>query len=448
MKKENTRQQILDLTKKYFKEISNGKSPMLHKVNIGSIQYAGTVFDENELINGISAVLDHVWSGGEWVKELEYKFQKFTGSKYSLAVNSGSSANLIAFSTICSPLLKNHLNEGDEVITVAAGFPTTINPIIQNKMIPVFIDVDIKTLNIDISKIEESISKKTKAIMIAHTLGNPFNIEYIKSICDKYNLWLIEDCCDALGSTYMDQHVGTFGHIATCSFYPAHHITTGEGGMVFTNDEKLHRIAKGLRDWGRDCHCDGGENNSCGCRFTQNWGSLPYGYDHKYVYSQIGYNLKMTDVSGAIGSAQMDKLNLFIRYRKHNHERWKSLFQKYSEFFILPEATENSDPSWFAFAVTVKDNNYFSRLDITKFLASRSIETRNVFGGNLLKQPAYLNIKKRVISELTSTDYVMNNTFFLGCYPGMTGDNIRSTIDQIDWFINNCIKKENNNGRI
>lgn len=441
MKTTNTRQQIIDLTKKYFKEISNGKSLMSHQVNIGSIQYAGTVFDENELINGVQSILDHTWSSGEWVNNFEHKFKKFVGSKYAISVNSGSSANLIAFSTICSSLVKNHLNKGDEVITVSAGFPTTINPIIQNGMIPIFIDVDIHTLNIDISRIEESISSKTRAIMIAHTLGNPFNIDYIKSICEEYNLWLIEDCCDALGSTYMGQHVGTFGHIATCSFYPAHHITTGEGGMVFTSDPELARVAKSLRDWGRDCHCAGGENNSCGCRFTQNWGNLPYGYDHKYVYSQIGYNLKMNDISGAIGCAQIDKLDSFIKYRKHNHDRWLKEFSKYSEYFILPVATENSDPSWFAFAITVKENKYFSRLDITKFLASRGIETRNLFGGNLLKQPAYINIEKIVIGNLEVTDYIMNNTFFLGCYPGMTGDNIRRTMDQVEWFINNC--KEN-----
>ena len=324
------------------------------------------------------------------------------------------------------------LNPGDEVISAAAGFPSTIAPIIQNQCIPVFVDVDIPTYNIEVELIERAITEKTKCIFIAHTLGNPFNIDKVMKIAEKFNLWVIEDNCDAFGSKYKNNYTGTFGHISTISFYPAHHITTGEGGAICTGDEQLAKILKSFRDWGRDCFCAGGENNTCGKRFSQQLGTLPFGYDHKYVYSEIGYNLKMTDMQAAIGTAQIDKLPEFCNRRKENFIRYNKIFGKYSDYFILPQATENSDPAWFSYIVTLKENAPFKREELVNFLNNNLIETRNLFAGNMIRQPAFTEKKFKIEGNLNNSDYIMNNTFFLGTYPGNTEeklDYIESVLD-------------------
>jgi CDP-6-deoxy-D-xylo-4-hexulose-3-dehydrase len=343
-----------------------------------------------------------------------------------------------------SPLLGDkRLKAGDEVISVAAGFPTTVNPIIQNGMIPVFVDVELGTYNIDPGKLRDAIGPKTRAIFLAHTLGNPYDLDTVMELVKKHDLWLIEDCCDALGSKYKGNLVGSYGHIATCSFYPAHHITMGEGGAVFTNDERLARAARSIRDWGRDCYCAGGENNTCGKRFTGQYGTLPKGYDHKYVYSHIGYNLKVTDMQAAVGVAQLKKLPEFIRRRKENFVTWTEGFKSipnWDKLFILPHPTEGSDPSWFAYPVTVREGVSFTRTELTDFLSTRLVETRNLFGGNLLRQPAYLDITHRVAGNLKTTDYIMNNTFFLGAYPGLTSEKIAYSIANINEFVTEQMK--------
>jgi CDP-6-deoxy-D-xylo-4-hexulose-3-dehydrase len=359
------------------------------------------------------------------------------GAEYAFLVNSGSSANLVALSSLMSPLLgERRLKTGDEVISVAAGFPTTLNPVIQNGLIPVFVDVDIGTYNIDVNELERAIGPKTRAIFLAHTLGNPYDLDAVTRIAKEHDLWFIEDCCDALGSMYKGKMVGSFSHIATCSFYPAHHITMGEGGCVFTNDEVLARAARSIRDWGRDCYCSGGESNTCGKRFSAQYGSLPKGYDHKYVYSHIGYNLKVSDMQAAIGVEQLKKLPEFIKRRKENFKLWTTGFSKWPELFILPHATEGSDPSWFAFPVTVKPEAGFTRTELTDYLNNHLVETRNLFGGNLLRQPAYEGIAHRVApGGLANTDRIMNDTFFLGAYPGLTKEQIGYTLGTIQSFI-------------
>jgi len=410
-----------------------GKSP---------VHYAGRVFSAAEMKAGVNAMLDFWLTSGRFSEEFEGAFCDFVGSEYAFLVNSGSSANLVAFSALMSPLLGDRrLKAGDEVISVAAGFPTTLNPIIQNGMIPVFVDVDIGTYNADVVEIEKAIGLKTKAIFLAHTLGNPYDLDAIIRLVKIHNLWLIEDCCDALGSTYKGKMVGSFGHIATCSFYPAHHITMGEGGCVFTNDEILARAARSIRDWGRDCYCSGGESNTCGKRFSAQYGTLPKGYDHKYVYSHIGYNLKVTDIQAAIGVEQLKKLPEFIKRRKENFRAWMDGFAKWPEFFILPHATEGSDPSWFAFPVTVKEGVGFTRTELTDYLNNHLVETRNLFGGNLLRQPAYLGIVHRVApGGLERTDRIMNDTFFLGTYPGLTQEKIEYTLSIMRDFIDSKTK--------
>jgi len=363
--------------------------------------------------------------------------------EYALLVNSGSSANLLALTALTSPLLEEkRLKPGDEVITVAAGFPTTLNPIIINGLVPVFVDVDMPTYNAKVEEIEAAISEKTRAIFIAHTLGNPFDVDEVLRVAQNHDLWVIEDCCDALGSKYFYKNpkseirspklCGTFGHIATCSFYPAHHITTGEGGAVLTSDETLARIVRSLKDWGRDCYCGPGENNTCGRRFSGQYGHLPYGYDHKYVYSHIGYNLKMTDIQAAIGVEQLKKLDGFCQARRANFKAWINGFKDYKDRFILPKATEGSEPAWFAFPVTVKETAGFTRTELTNYLSENLIETRNLFGGNLLRQPAYLNINHRKIGDLKNTDRIMNDTFFLGTFPGIGSEQIEYTMNIID----------------
>ncbi len=414
MKSEELRSLILEKTKEYYKETFEGNG---YK-NGDKIPFARRVFDENELVNLVDASLDFWLTAGRYADQFEKRFSKLMDLKHCLLVNSGSSANLIAFTTLTSPELgENRLKKGDEVITVAAGFPTTINPIIQNGLVPVFVDVDVETLNIKVSELEKALSEKTRAIMIAHTLGNPFDLGAVMEFANKYNLYVIEDCCDAVGSKYDNKKVGTFGHIATVSFYPAHHLTMGEGGAVLTNDDKLMKIATSFRDWGRDCHCGPGTDGTCGKRFTGQFGRLPEGYDHKYVYSNIGYNLKVTDMQAAIGVAQLDKLPMFIEKRKENFSKIYDKLSKFEKYLIMPQATEKSEPSWFGFPISVKENDRFTRNELTMFLEKSMIMTRLLFAGNVTKQPAYLDIECRIVGNLENTDYVMNNTFFIGVYP-------------------------------
>jgi CDP-6-deoxy-D-xylo-4-hexulose-3-dehydrase len=383
----------------------------------------------------VEASLDGWLTTGRFNTDFEDKLSFFLGVKCLLTVNSGSSANLIAFSTLTSSKLKERsIQKGDEVITVAAGFPTTVNPIIQFGAIPVFIDVKIPTYNIDENLIEEAITKKTKAIMLAHTLGNPFNVKKIKEICDKYNLWLIEDSCDALGSKFNNQFVGTFGDLATLSFYPAHHITMGEGGAVFTNSKKLERIAESFRDWGRDCYCEPGKDNTCNKRFGWKLGDLPFGYDHKYTYSHLGYNMKITDMQAACGLAQLDRLEWFIKKRKENFNFLYKNLKDLEEFLTLPEPEKNSEPSWFGFPLSLKNNSKYNRNDLIKYLNANKIGTRLLFSGNLVKQPYMKNVNFKVHGDLKNTDLVMENTFWIGLFPGLTKEHLQYSFVKIKNF--------------
>jgi len=427
------RNEISTLVEQFY-QVKFGKNEFT--AGKSAIRYAGRVFDEKEIQSLVDSSLDFWLTEGRFAEEFQAQFADFVGAEYAVLTNSGSSANLLAFTALTSELLGDRrLKAGDEVISVAAGFPTTVNPIIQNNMIPVFCDVNIGTYNINIAQLEKAIGPKTRAIFLAHTLGNPYDLDAIVELVKKHNLWLIEDCCDALGSTYKGKHVGTFGHVATCSFYPAHHITIGEGGMIFTNDEVIARSVTSFRDWGRDCYCHGGENNTCGKRFTGQYGTLPKGYDHKYVYSHIGYNLKVTDMQAAIGVEQMKKLPTFVARRKENFRAWTAGFSKWTDRFVLPYATANSDPSWFAFPVTVKAEAGFTRTELTNYLASQQVETRNLFAGNLLRQPAYANIAHRVAGSLDNTETIMNDTFFLGTYPGLTQAQIDYALMLIGEFV-------------
>lgn len=387
------------------------------------INYAGRVFDYKELVNAVEASLDFWLTEGRFSESFSEKIAEFIGVEHVLLTNSGSSANLLAFSALTSEKLGNkRLQAGDEVISVAAGFPATVTPIIQYGLIPVFVDVDIPGYNINIEMMRKAITPRTRCIFIAHTLGNPFDVDSVMELAREYNLWVIEDNCDAFGSKYKGKKTGSFGHLSTISFYPAHHITTGEGGAICTNDQQLANLVRAFRDWGRDCYCGGGENNTCGKRFTQQFGNLPLGFDHKYVYSEIGYNLKMTDIQAAIGSAQIDKLPEFCNRRKENFREWTRIFAQYPDYFILPQPTMDSDPAWFAFVVTLKEGVPFTREEITRYLDLNLIETRNLFAGNITKQPGFINHNWRIADNLKSTDYIMNNTFFLGTYPGLTKD--------------------------
>jgi len=398
------------------------------------INYAGRVYNEKEMINLVDASLDFWLTAGKYAQQFEKELAQFLGVNYCLLTNSGSSANLLAVSALTSPKLgEKRLKPGDEVITTACGFPTTLNPIIQNNLIPVFIDIDLGTYNIQTDKIEKAISKKTKAIFIAHTLGNPVNLKKILKIVRKYNLWFIEDNCDALGSKYEDKYTSTFGHLATFSFYPAHQITMGEGGAVVTNDLLLKKIVASFRDWGRDCWCDPGHDNTCGKRFNQQFGKLPFGYDHKYVYSHVGYNLKITDMQAAIGVAQLKKLPSFIRARKRNFDELYKFFKNYEQYFLLPKTEKNSQPCWFGFPLLAKKDAPFTRNEIVEYLEKNKIATRMLFGGNLTKQPAYENIKYRVSNSLKNTDLIMNNLFWIGVYPGINKEMI--------YYIKKCFKK-------
>ena len=402
---------------------------------VSDVPVSGKVIGSLELKNMVEASLDGWLTTGRFNEEFEKELASFLGIKCLLTVNSGSSANLIAFSTLTSPKLKERaIQKGDEVISVAAGFPTTVNPIIQFGAVPVFIDVKIPTYNIDENLVEESITKKTKAIMLAHTLGNPFNVKRIKEICDKYNLWLIEDTCDALGSKFDNQNVGTFGDLATLSFYPAHHITMGEGGAVFTNSKKLERIAESFRDWGRDCYCEPGKDNTCNKRFGWQLGDLPFGYDHKYTYSHLGYNMKITDMQAACGLAQLNRLEGFIKKRKDNFNFLYKHLAELEEFLILPKAEVNSDPSWFGFPLSIKENTRHNRDDLIKYLNTYKIGTRLLFSGNIIKQPYMKDVNFKVHKNLKNTDFVMNNTFWIGLYPGLTMQHLEYTISNIKKF--------------
>lgn len=381
---------------------------------------SGKVLDGAEIANMVDASLDAWLTTGRFNAAFEKKLSEFLEIPFVLSVNSGSSANLVAFSTLTSPNLgEKAIQKGDEVISIAAGFPTTINPAVQFGAIPVFVDVDLATHNIDTNLIETAITPKTKAIMLAHTLGNPFNLEKVVEICKKYNLWLVEDTCDALGATYNGKKVGTFGDIGTLSFYPAHHITMGEGGAVFMRDPQLKMIAESFRDWGRDCYCAPGKDNTCGCRFAQQHGSLPFGYDHKYVYAHAGYNLKITDMQAACGLAQLDKLEYFIQKRRDNFDYLKNRLSSLNEFLRFAEPTPNSVPSWFGFPITLKDGAGVQRVDLLKYLDDNKIGSRLLFAGNLLRQPYFENISYRVVGSLENTDKTMNDTFWIGIYPAL-----------------------------
>lgn len=426
-----------------------------HDVNkkFAYIPPSGKVLDEKDLMNMIDASLDMWLSAGEFNDKFESKFAEYLGINYVLSTNSGSSANLLAVSALTSSKLgESRLRSGDEVITVATGFPTTINPIIQNGLIPVFVDTEIGTYNIDANQIEEAISDRTKAIIVSHTLGNPFNIKKVAEMCQKYSLWLIEDNCDALGARYNGKYTGTYGHISTFSFYPAHHITMGEGGAVAVNDEELYKIIMSLRDWGSDCWCPPGKENTCGKRFSYQLGRLPQGYDHKYTYSHIGYNLKVTDWQAALGLSQLDKLNYFIKQRKDNFNLLYNLLLPYRDYFIFPETLPEADPSWFGFLITVKDGCKFSKLDLVKYLENNNIGTRQLFAGNMLRQPAFTenNIMLRIRNSeilnsseldeshykmLPNTEKIMNSTFWTGVWPGLEEKHIEKIAEKIGDFV-------------
>ncbi len=417
------REEILELVKEYYVE-KFGKSKIFEP-GITPITFAGRVFDHEEMVSLVDSSLDFWLTAGRYAQQFEKDFAKFMTQKYAILVNSGSSANLVAFSTLTSPLLKERrLKPGDEVITVAAGFPTTVTPIIQNGLIPVFVDVEIETCNIMISELEKALSEKTKAIMIAHTLGNAFDLGKIVQFAKQHKLFIVEDCCDAVGTTYDGKMVGTFGDIATVSFYPAHHMTMGEGGAVLTNNPLLNRIATSFRDWGRDCYCEPGADNTCGRRFSQQFGELPYGYDHKYVYGHLGYNLKVTDMQAAIGVAQLKKLPSFIEKRRENFEKIKALLKPFEEFLYLPVATANTNPSWFGFPITIKVNDRFTKNQLTAHLEAAKILTRQLFAGNMIRQPAFKDVNYRIVGELKNTDYIMANTLFIGVYPGINDEMI------------------------
>ena len=427
------RNEIMTLISKYA-ESAHAEKPFIPGKSL--IPVSGKVFGEAEIQMLVSSSLDFWLTTGRFNKEFEKRLSEFLGIKHVITTNSGSSANLLALSSLTSEQFgERSLKPNDEVITVAAGFPTTVNPILQNNLVPVFIDVKIPEYVIDENQIEENITKKTKAIMIAHTLGNSFNIKKITDIAEKHDLWLIEDCCDALGTTYDQKFVGTFGDFSTLSFYPAHQITMGEGGAVMTNNSQLKRIAESFRDWGRDCYCLPGKSNTCGKRFEWKLGDLPFGYDHKYTYSHVGYNLKITDMQAAVGLAQLDRLPEFIKTRKENFQFLYDNLIAFKEFFILPTSSENCNPSWFGFPITVRNNISFSKESLVNYLASKLIDTRPIFAGNLIKQPYFKNKKFKTSETLSNTEKIMSQSFWIGVFPGLSKEMLEYIVQQFETFI-------------
>jgi Predicted pyridoxal phosphate-dependent enzyme apparently involved in regulation of cell wall biogenesis len=442
-KKEELKKQILELTREYYKEVHG--QPKVFEPGKSFVNYGGRYFDDQELVNLVDSSLDFWLTAGPWAHKFETRFAEWLGSKYCSLTNSGSSANLLAFMALTSPLLGDlRIKRGDEVITVACGFPTTVTPIIQYGAIPVFVDVTIPEYDIDVTQLEAAYSDKTKAVMIAHSLGNPFDLQTVKAFCDKHNLWLVEDNCDALGSEYtidgVTKKTGTIGHIGTSSFYPPHHMTMGEGGAVYTDDPLLNKIVRSFRDWGRDCWCVGGVDNTCKYRFSKQFGELPVGYDHKYVYSHFGYNLKVTDMQAAIGCAQLEKLDSIVDARRKNFIVLREGLEGTKDL-ILPEPQKSSNPSWFGFLISVKPDANFTRNDLSQYLESKKIQTRNLFAGNLLKHPAFDEMRAtgegyRAIGDLSGTDFVMNNTLWIGVYPGMTEQMLHHMIATIKEYVN------------
>ncbi len=441
-RKEELKQQILELTREYYKEVHEVKPEFVPGKT--HVNYGGRYFDAEEMVNLVDSSLDFWLTAGPWARKFETRFAKWLGVKHCSLVNSGSSANLVAFFSLTAQELGDkQIKRGDEVITVAAGFPTTVAPIVQYGAVPVFVDMNIPEYNIDVSKLEAAYSPKCKAVMIAHSLGNPYNLQAVVDFCRKHNLWLVEDNCDALGSEYLIdgewKKTGTIGDIGTSSFYPPHHMTMGEGGAVYTNNDELDKYVKSFRDWGRECWCVGGVDNTCGKRFTGQFGQLPMGYDHKYVYSHLGFNLKATDMQAAIGCAQLEKLDTIVQRRRENFKVLREGLEG-TKGLILPEPQKNSNPSWFGFLITVKEDAGFTRNDLTTYLESKKIQTRNLFAGNLIKHPAFEqyreNVDYRISGNLEVSDFIMEHTFWIGVYPGMTEEKLQYMIDSIKEFCN------------
>ncbi|HEV3238571.1 MAG TPA: lipopolysaccharide biosynthesis protein RfbH [Gemmataceae bacterium] len=414
---EDLHTRILDLVRDYYRV---RHQPTSFLPGQSKVPYAGRVFDEEEMVAAVDSLLDFWLTLGPEGEAFERELTQAVGSRHALLVNSGSSANLLAVATLTSPQVERPLCPGDEVITVAAGFPTTVAPLVQHGLVPVFLDVSLETANVNVDRLEDAVGPRTRAIMLAHTLGNPFDLDAVLDLARRHELFVIEDNCDALGATYRGRRTGTFGHLATQSFYPPHHITMGEGGAILTDNGRFKRIAESFRDWGRDCWCPSGKDNTCNKRFDWQLGDLPHGYDHKYIYSHLGYNLKPLDVQAAIGRQQLRKLDGFVAARQGNHARLLTALKRYEEFLILPQATLHSEPSWFGLLLTVRNGAPFTRMDLVKHLESRQIQTRQLFGGNLLRQPAFQNINHRVVGALVNTDKIMHDSFFIGVYPGLT----------------------------